>query len=57
MLNNLNQLFLATTLNCDLPEINWFAVTNFHNQNADYRKKNYQRNLRTGLQQEKFFNE
>lgn len=39
MLNNLNQLFLATTLNCDLPEINWFAVINFRNQDVDYRKK------------------
>lgn len=34
MLNTVNQLFFATTLNCNFPELNWFAVTNFRNQNA-----------------------
>lgn len=38
MLNTVNQLFLATTLFCDLPEINWFAVTYFHDQDANYLK-------------------
>lgn len=33
---NVNQLLIATTLICDLSEINWFAATNFSNQNVDY---------------------
>lgn len=40
MLNtvNLNSSFLVVTLFCDLPEINWFAVTYFRDQDPDYLK-------------------
>lgn len=33
---NVNQLLIATTLICDLSEINWFAATNSSNQIVDY---------------------
>lgn len=29
---NTNELLFATTLFLDLPEINWFTATNFHDQ-------------------------
>lgn len=28
---SVNQLLFATTLFCDLPEMNWFGATNFPN--------------------------
>lgn len=41
---NVNQLLIATTLICDLSEINWFAATNFSNQNVDYLNFFFTRN-------------
>lgn len=35
-----NQLLFAMTLFCDLPEMNWFGVTDFHEQDVYYFKNN-----------------
>lgn len=50
----MNQFLFATTLLRDLPEPNWFAATNFRDQDVDYFKTNTAEAFKTSSRREIF---